>query len=216
MGRLWTTLLVCLGFATGAQAVPIVIELPVTVTGLSDWENNPYAPPNDLAIGDTGTIGYHFDDGDLAQALSGCGICSGDLTLVAAPWTFQATFDGAALAGSGGGGSFALLYISLTDGPTDVLRIAAVEDDFSFHILELRDPGGTAISAGDLASPLGFFASLDPRSFSEASWRLETQPGAVVEGIRAIPEPAGAVLFSLGIVLALGRLRLRCGRTTRF
>jgi hypothetical protein len=204
--RLWLALLVCLGSASGAQAFPIILNLPVTVTELSDWENNPYAPPNELAIGDSGTITYSFDSGDLVLGPAGCSGCFGDVTMSVSPWFFQGTFPGASLGGFGGTNPSAGLRIHLTDGAIDVLRIDAVEDDFSFHSLVLMDVSGTAFSPDDLLAPAAHLATLSPNQFSLHSWRLETQPGAKAAAENAIPEPAAGMLFGIA-VLALQRWR---------
>jgi hypothetical protein len=203
--RLWLALLVCLGSASAAQAVPIAIGLPVSVTALSNWAANPYPPPNDLALGDVGTLAYTFESDDFVIGPPGCSGCLGDVTLSVAPWSFQAMFPTATLAGAGNGGLFAHLRVSLSDGAVDILRLDATEDDFSFHELVLVDPTGTAIDAGDLATPSLWLAAFEPGDFSRVSWRLETQPGATAEGGPAIPEPGGATLFALAAFLVARR-----------
>jgi hypothetical protein len=205
--RLWLALLVCLGSASGAQALPIILSLPVTVTELSDWENNPYPPPNELAIGDTGTITYRFDSEDLVLGPAGCSGCFGDVTMSVSPWFFQGTFPGASLGGFGGANPSAGLRINLTDGAIDVLRIDAVEDDFSFHTLVLSDPTGTAFSASDLLSPTALLANLDTTRFS-AMWQLDTQPGAIARAEGAIPEPSAVASFALGVWILARRIRI--------
>jgi hypothetical protein len=202
--RLWLALLVCLGSASRAQALTIILSLPVTVTELSDWENNPYTPPNELAIGDTGTVTYRFDSEDLVLGPAGCSGCFGDVTMSVSPWSFQGSFPGATFSGLGGS-PWGVLRISLADGAVDTLRIDGTEDDFSFHLLELVDPTGMAFGVADIASPASWLAGFSPGAFSQVSWRLETQPGATAEGSQVIPEPRALVLFGLAFVAILRR-----------
>jgi hypothetical protein len=91
----------------------------------------------------------------------------------------------------------------MTDGAVDTLLVDAVEDDFSFHSLLLVDPTGTAFGAADVAAPGSWLASVDAGAlFGEASWRLDTPPGAVAVADSAIPEPTGALLMALGLAAA--------------
>jgi hypothetical protein len=195
--RLWSALFVYLGFAGSAQALPITLSLPVAITDLSHWQDNPYSPPNDLQVGDVGTLTYAFSKDDIVVE----SLAAGEVVFSVAPWSFQASFPGAALPGAGNGGAFAVLRIRMTDGAVDTLLVDAVEDDFSFHTLLLVDPTGTAFSAADLSAPGSWLASLDAGPlFEEASWRLETPPGAVAVADSAIPEPTGALLMAVGLV----------------
>ena len=124
--RPWSALVVYLGFAGSAQALPITLSLPIAITSLSQWESNPYSPPSDLAVGDVGTITYAFEKDDIVvESLS-----ASEAVVSVAPWSFQGSFPGAALPGTGNGG-FAVLRIRMTDGAVDTLLVDAVEDDFS-------------------------------------------------------------------------------------
>ena len=200
--RPWSALVVYLGFAGSAQALPITLSLPIAITSLSQWESNPYSPPNDLAVGDVGTITYAFEKDDIVvESLS-----AGETVVSVAPWSFQGSFPGAALPGAGNGG-FAVLRIRMTDGAVDIVRVDAVEDDFSFHTLLLVDPSGTAFSAADLVAPASLLSGFQASDFSSAGWLLETQPGAVAEGSQPIPEPGAAALFALGVAFIAARLK---------
>lgn len=200
MGRLWSAALaalVYLGSAAAAKALPISIATNLTVTGLSEWGDNPYAPPNDLALGDSGVLTYRFD----SSAAAVTALAADSVTLSVAPWSFDASFPAASLHGGGYGGAFASLTLTLTDGAADTLRIEAVEEDFSIHVLVLTDATGAAFAAADLLNPTGRLLGYSAAWFGAASWRLDTQPGALAlgRGGSAVPEPGAAALFALGL-----------------
>ena len=216
MGRPWSAAIVALvylGSSGAAKALPISISAAVTVSTLSDWRTIPTVRPttSPWAIrGFSTTL-------SIRSAALVTASAADSVTLSVAPWAFDATFPGAHLAGGGHGGAFASLTITLTDGPIDTLRIRCRGGRLYHPLAAPIRPDRRRISASDILSPIQRLLGFGSTQFARASWRLDTQPGALATGSggSAVPEPGATVLFGFGVALITGLGRQRHRKPTR-
>jgi len=186
-----------------AAALPVSFEFGVRLEYL-DQNEAPGSAYNQILTGaslfDQGTVEVTFDTADVAVASA-----TATYVVLDVPLSARMTLPtGSQSEGLG------VPSILIEDGSVDVLSISFFDHNDIGAGFHLEDPTGAAVSAADVADPIGFLLALDATSFTTGSWYADAECCSAGAGsIFAVPEPSSACLTAIGLAVLARRARKR-------